>query len=75
MENAMINHEAFILDVVLPVIMGQARTVNCDPLEAVMAVFMALGTLLLTRGLTPESLLQAILASAATTHEAPEGLQ
>ncbi|MBV2179909.1 MAG: hypothetical protein KUL86_01590 [Castellaniella sp.] len=75
MDNATTNHEAFILDVVLPVIMGQARAVNCDPLEAALAVFMSLGTLLLTRGYTPDSLLQAIRASAVTTHDAPGGLQ
>ncbi len=75
MDNAMTKHEGFILDTVLPVIMGQARALNCDPLEAALAVFMSLGTLLLTRGYTPDSLLQAIRASAATTHDAPGGLQ
>lgn len=75
MENAMTKHEDFILDAILPAIMGHARAIDCDPLEAALAVFMSLGTLLLTRGCTPDSLLAAIHGSTIATHDAPEGLQ
>lgn len=75
MQNAMTKHETFILDTVLPIVVSHARAVNCDTAEAALAVFLALGTLLLTRGFTPDSLLAAIQGSALVTHEAPEGLQ
>ncbi|CAM5185476.1 hypothetical protein CDEN61S_04148 [Castellaniella denitrificans] len=75
MQNAMTQHEAFILDTVLPIIVNHARAVNCDTTEAALAVFLALGTLLLTRGFTSDSLLAAIKASAISAHDAPGGLQ
>lgn len=75
MINAMDKHEKFLLDDLLPALVGHARRVGCDPDEAALASFMALGTLLIERGFSADSLMVAIKASALTTHDAPEGLQ
>ena len=75
MKNHMQKHEAFILDVLLPVIADHARRTGCDMTEAAFAAFLSLGTILQSKGFTSDDLLMAIKASALTTHESPEGLQ
>lgn len=75
MTNAMDKHEPFILDEVLPSIFAHTAKMKCDPLESALAVFLALGTILQEQGVSADSLLVAIRASALSTHDAPEGLQ
>ena len=73
--NPMQKHEAFILDDLLPVVATHARSVGVSLDEAALASFLALGTILLSKGFTDVSLLAAIKASALTTHDAPKGMQ
>lgn len=73
--NPMQKHEQFILNTLLPAITGHARRIGANSDEAALASFLALGTILQAHGFTEDSLLEAIKASALTTHDAPEGLQ
>lgn len=73
--NPMQKHEAFILDSLLSMVAAHARSVGVSLDEAALASFLALGTILLSKGFTDASLLAAIKASALTTHDAPEGMQ
>lgn len=73
--NPMQKHEAFILDGLLPVVAAHARSVRVSLDEAALASFLALGTILLSKGFTDASLLAAIKASALTTHDAPKEMQ
>ncbi|WP_455229838.1 hypothetical protein [Geopseudomonas aromaticivorans] len=70
------DHEAFILDTLLPGIVGYARTSGTPSEVVVMACWMSLSTILQTKGLSRDTLMRAIDASRLPTiHEAPEGLQ
>ena len=73
--NPMQKHEAFILEGLLPMVAAHARNVGVGLDEAALASFLALGTILLSKGSTDASLLAAIKSSALTTHHAPEGMQ
>jgi len=75
MNNAMDKHQAFIIDTLLPAVVNHARQIGCQSDEAALAAFLALGTVLIDRGLSAESLFAAVKGSALTTHDAPEGLQ
>ena len=70
------DHEDFILDTLLPLIVGHAQTSNTPSEVVVMAAWLALSTILQHKGLSRDSLMQCIDASRLPTiHEAPEGLQ
>lgn len=75
MTNPMQKHEPFILDRLLPMVSDHAAQLGVDSSEAVMAAFLALGTVLQYRGFTAESLLMSLKSSAISTHNAPEVLQ
>jgi len=73
--NPMQKHESFILNGLLPVVAAHARSIGASLDEAALASFLALGTILLSKGFTEASLLAAFKASALTTHDAPGGMQ
>lgn len=68
-------HQDFICDLLLPAIVGYARS-NGHPAEAVaLASFMSLATVLEAKGITRDVLLQAIDASTGEGQQAGETLQ
>lgn len=71
--NPMEKHEKFIMDLMLPGIFAHSEKVKCDPIEAAMAVFLSLGTILQERGFTDADLFHAIKASNKDAK--PETLQ
>lgn len=75
MDNPMDKHNDFILEKILPAIAKQSLDANCDMLEAGLAVFLAMGTILHNQGITEDVLMMAIRGSALETHNAPGGLQ
>lgn len=69
------DHEAFILDVLLPQIVGHARASHTPTEVVALASFLSLATILQAKGLSRASLMQCIDgARLPTIHEAPEGL-
>ena len=69
------SHEQFILDELLPLVVGYAKR-NGHPTEAVaLASFLALSTVLQSKGATLANLTASIGASSMNIHNAPEGLQ
>lgn len=69
------DHEAFILDVLLPQIVGYASASNTPTEVVALASFMTLATILHSKGLSRNTLMQCIDGSLLPTiHEAPEGL-
>lgn len=75
MKNPMEKHESFILDTLLPMLANQSRAVNAPMGETAMAVFLALGTVLQSTGVSDQALIAAIKASKPDTHPGPERLQ
>lgn len=73
--NPMQKHEAFILDELLPAVVNHAHRIGVSSDEAALTSFMALGTVLQTKGFDADTLLMAIQGSALATHDAPEGFQ
>ncbi|MFV9474680.1 hypothetical protein ACM5Q9_09700 [Advenella sp. RU8] len=71
--NPMKKHEKFIMDLVLPCVFAHAQEVKCDPIEAAMAVFLSLGTILQEGGFSDADLFHAIKASAKDSK--PETMQ
>ncbi len=69
------DHEGFILDTLLPLIIGYARTSNTPSEVVAMAVWLCLSTILQVKGLGRDTLLKALDAALLDVHEAPEGLQ
>lgn len=70
------DHEAFILDELLPRIVGYASASNTPTEVVALASFLSLATILQAKGLSRASLMQCIDgARLPTIHEAPEGLQ
>lgn len=69
------DHEDFILDTVLPLIVGHARVSNTPSEVVALACFLSLATILQAKGLSRDALMQCIDgARLPTIHEAPEGL-
>ena len=70
------DHEDFILDTVLPLIVGRARASSTPSEVVALACFLSLATILQAKGLGRDTLMQCIDgARLPTIHEAPEGLQ
>ncbi|MGP3792518.1 hypothetical protein [Pseudomonas sp. B392_1p] len=69
------DHEAFILDELLPHIIGYARASNTPTEVVAMACFLSLATILQAKGLSRESLRQCINGARLPIHDAPEELQ
>lgn len=68
-------HEQFLLDELLPLVVGYAKR-NGHPTEAAaLASFLALSTVLQSKGATLANLTASIGASRMDIHHAPEGLQ
>lgn len=69
------DHEPFIFDQLLPLVVGYARTSNI-PLEvAALSAFLSLATVLLAKGLSRCTLIACIDAARLPTHDASEVLQ
>ena len=69
------DHEAFIFNSLLPLIINYARASNTPPEVVAMASFLSLATILQTKGMSRASLMQCIDgARLSTPLEAPEGL-
>lgn len=69
------DHEPFIFDQLLPLIVGYARASNTPSEVVALASFLSLATILQAKGLSRDTLLQCIDgARLPTIHEAPEGL-
>ena len=75
MKNPMQEHEALILDMLLPIIADHFGQTGCDMTEAALAVFLSLDTILQSQGFPSDSLQMAVNACALVTHESPGGLQ
>ncbi len=69
------DHEAFILDGLLPQIADYARASETPIEVVVLSVWLALSTILQHKGLGRDTLLKALDAARLDVHEAPEGLQ
>lgn len=70
------DHEAFLCDQLLPLIVGYARSSNTPSDVVAMACFLTLATVLESKGLPREALAHCIKRAVLTpTHEAPRGLQ
>lgn len=68
------DHEAFILDVMLPQIASYAHASDSPTEVVVIAVWLALSTILQNAGLSRDTLLKGLDAARLDVHEAPEGL-
>ena len=69
------DHQDFIFDQLLPLIVGHARASNTPTEVITLASFLSLATILQAKGLSRETLPQCIdAARLPTIHEAPEGL-
>ncbi|SDN96358.1 MULTISPECIES: hypothetical protein [Pseudomonadaceae] len=67
-------HEAFMMNDLLPMVVGYARSNNHPTEAAALAALAAMVAILSTKGYTvPE--LSNFVAVFAVTHDAPEGLQ
>ncbi|PNF71624.1 hypothetical protein CXK96_16860 [Stutzerimonas stutzeri] len=69
------DHEQFILDQLLPLIVGYARTSGAQSEVVALCSFMSLSTVLQAKGMDRATLVAAIDASRLQMHDAPEGLQ
>lgn len=74
-EHRVEDHEQFIFDQLLPLIVGYARASNTPSEVVALASYMCLVTVLQSKGLSRETMIQAIDGSLLPIHEAPEGLQ
>lgn len=69
------DHEQFIFDQLLPLIVGYSRASDTPSEVVVMAAWLCLSTILQAKGLGRDTLMQCIDgARLPTIHEAPEGL-
>lgn len=69
------DHETFILDQLLPLIIGYARTSGTPSDVIVLASFLSLSTILQAKGFGRATLMAAIDGSRLPIHDAPEGVQ
>ncbi|MCL7462207.1 hypothetical protein [Pseudomonas sp. NW5] len=68
------DHEPFIFEQLLPLIVGYARASNTPSEVVTMAAWLCLSTILQAKGLGRDTLLKALDAARLDVHEAPEGL-
>lgn len=69
------DHEEFIFDQLLPLIIGYARTCNIPTEVAALAAFLSLATVLQAKGLNRGTLINCIDSARLPTHDKPEVLQ
>lgn len=69
------DHEAFLLDDLLPAIVGYAHSKGVPTEVVAFAAFMAMGTIIRSRGVGRDVIIRAIDAMHLPTHEASEVLQ
>ncbi|MNR20731.1 hypothetical protein D3C85_1375880 [compost metagenome] len=69
------DHEPFIFDQLLPLVVGYARTSNIPSEVAALAAFLSLATVLQAKGLSRSTLVACSDAARLPTHDAPEVLQ
>lgn len=68
------DHEAFLLDEMLPCLVGYANSSQTPAEVVVMAAFLSLATILQSNGLGRDTLMKAIDAARLNPHDAPGGL-
>ena len=66
-------HEQFLMEELLPNIVGYSRRTDTPPEVVVMAAFLSLATILQSKGLCRETLMEAIDASALQAGESKWG--
>lgn len=69
------DHEDFILEQLLPLIVDYAGASDTPTEVVTFACFLTLATILQAKGLGRDVLMRAIDAARLPTHDAPEGLQ
>lgn len=69
------DHEAFILEQLLPLIFSYARSSSTPGEVVALSSFLSLSTILLAKGLSRATLMNAIGASRLPIYDAPEALQ
>ncbi len=69
------DHEQFILEQLIPLIVGYARASGTPSEVVALSSFLSLSTVLQAKGLSRATLITAIDASRLPIHAAPEGLQ
>ncbi|MOA04897.1 hypothetical protein D3C78_1244700 [compost metagenome] len=68
------DHQEFLLDQLIPLIVGHARACDVPSKTVVLAAFLALATILQCEGMERSTLLQAIDTARLTQREASEVL-
>lgn len=68
------DHQEFVLDQLIPLIVGHARASGAPSKIVVLAAFLALATILQCEGMERSALLQAIDTARLTEREASEVL-
>lgn len=66
------DHEPFIFDQLLPLIVSYARTSDTPSEVVVMAAWLSLTTILQAKGLSRDTLTKALDAARLNIHDAPE---
>lgn len=75
MSNENNNHEAFVIDEILPAVVRHAHGVDVSVDEVATHVMLGMISILQARGHAADELIAAIETSLLPTHNAPEGLQ
>lgn len=69
------DHDAFLMDDLLPAVVGYADSKEVPPDVVAFAVFLAMATMLQANGVGRDTLMHAVDALQYLTHNAPEVLQ
>lgn len=69
------DHSAFLLDDLLPAIIGYADSKGVPTEVVAFAVFMAMATIIRAKGVGRDAIIRAVDAMHCPTHEAPEAMQ
>ncbi len=69
------DHSAFLLDDLLPAIVGYADSKGVPTEVVAFAAFLAMATIIRSKGVGRETIIKALDAMHCPTHEAPEAMQ
>ena len=69
------DHSAFLLDDLLPAIVGYADSKGVPTEVVAFAAFLAMATIIRSKGVGRETINKALDAMHCPTHEAPEAMQ
>lgn len=69
------DHSAFLLDDLLPAIVGYADSKGVPTEVVAFAAFMAMATIIRAKGVGRDAIIRAVDAMYRPTHEAPEAMQ